>query len=354
MSADVDLFAGAGGWDVAAERLDLHPEGVELDATAAATGVAAGFKRLVMDVRDYHPEAGLRGEIASPPCPTFSPAGKGQGRVVLPQLVEAVHIVGDGYPVAHALGVAGIPDVDIRSALVLEPLRVAVEGRPEWVALEQVSTVLPVWEAYAEVLRNRGYSVATGVLNAEQYGVPQTRRRAILVASLSHEAFLPAPTHSRYYSRSPERLDSGVLPWVSMADALSWGLTDRPAPTVTGGGTETCGAEPIAHLSRYVGRSAWIPRPAAPGDTSWVYRRPSPTIVGTFAPDVVAAPGYRKPGDPPRQKTPGSVRVTVQEAAILQSFPPDHPWQGRLGQQYLQVGNAIPPLLAGAVLRSAM
>jgi len=210
-----------------------------------------------------------------------------------------------------------------------------------------VPAVLPIWEKCAEVLRSIGYTVATGNLASEQYGVPQTRKRAILVArapwmtAAMGPAELPEPTHSRYHPRTPTKLDDGVLPWVSMAEALGWGLTARTSPTVTGGGTETGGAEPIAKLV-----DRWTTRP------DWCYRRPATTVVATFYPDVIAAPGYRT--EVSRQDAPDSVRITVAEAGVLQSFPGDYPWQGAKGKQYLQAGNAIPPLLAMAALCAAL
>lgn len=372
----VDLFAGPGGWSVAAQRLGLREMGIELDKAARQTRRAAGFSTIRDDVRNWGPASfpNATGLIASPPCQTFSTAGKGAGRKALDVVLAALTDMARGFPLN--------PDDfdDVRTSLVLEPYRwaddAAYRGRPfEWIALEQVPTVLPVWQAMGRYLETLGYEVAVGNLQAEQYGVPQTRKRAVLIARYGKPVELPTPTHSKFHTRNRARLDPGVLPWVSMADALGWGIEGRPSPTITGGGTETGGAEPIAHLSRYQLMSGTRPNAAGAshvdgqlprgegesshtvtgkGTAAWVTERPSPTIVGSFRPEVVAAPGWRKAGDGPRQNTPGSVRVTVQEAAILQSFPPGFPWQGTKTKQYQQVGNAIPPLLAEAILRQVV
>jgi DNA (cytosine-5)-methyltransferase 1 len=394
-----DDFAGPGGWSEGLRLLGLREDhGIEFDATACETALAAGHPRWLIDVtcpsvRDHGwsswGRTNLRLYIASPPCQTFSMAGKGGGRVHLTSLVQAAGHVADGHTPEWAVRAVSDDALDVRSVLVLEPLHVIQRHRPRNVALEQVPPVLPIWEAYAEILREFGYSVWTGYVHSEQYGVPQTRKRAVLMASLDREITgPPTPTHSRYYARSPERLDDGVKPWVAMAEALQWGMTERPSMTVTGGGTTTGGAEPFGNAARKTirreeaegrwlqgnqkpdginyqrrhgdqpaqtitgetGSFQWIPEAPNGGDTSWSDRRPSPTIVGSFAPDVVAAPGYRKAGDGPRQSQPGSIRVTVQEAGILQSFPADYPWQGKKGKQFEQVGNAVPPLMAAAII----
>ncbi|OXM61373.1 DNA cytosine methyltransferase [Amycolatopsis vastitatis] len=80
-----DVFGGAGGWDVAARQLGLNALGVEWDAAACMTRRAAGLLTVEGDVRDFHPLDFDRvpGFIASPPCQTFSAAGKGAGRAAL-------------------------------------------------------------------------------------------------------------------------------------------------------------------------------------------------------------------------------------------------------------------------------
>lgn len=393
-----DDFHGAGGWSeglhlaAAARGVTVDSTGVEYDRYATATARAAGHRVLQMDVRHLPPLALGRLDlyIASPPCQTWSPAGKGAGRAALPSVLAALDLVADGASPADAVAAVHDDGLDERTVLALHPLVVIRDAKPTAVALEQVRTVRPVWAAYAEILRRWGYSVATDVVTSEQYGVPQTRARAVLVAHRERKVTLPAPTHTRYVKGAPRQTD-GLLPWVSMADALgadyvghsvrsNYGTggdpakrgerdATEPAATVTskvdrnlwqfaGAGRtaiNTAGQirrdpdEP-AHTITGKGTAAWVPTAAVPGDTAWTSERPSPTIVGSFSPDVVAAPGWRKAGDGPRQSQPGSVRVTLQEAAVLQSFRPDYPWQGPRTAQFLQVGNAIPPLLAAALL----
>lgn len=398
MIAD-DLFAGAGGWDLAAAELGIHARGVENMKEARATRDAAGLTTVHDDVWTFGEwlDAGLRSDdpayykaalqIASPPCQTFSAAGKGNGRKALDDVLRGIR---DGYinDIEH-LRFLGEEVGDPRTALVLTPLHYALtRSHYQHLAWEQVPTVLPVWEACAEALRAKGWNVWTGLLHSEQYGVPQTRKRAFLLASRRGPVAPPTPTHSRYYSRTPEKLDVGVQKWVSMAEGLGWGMTHAPSPCVTGsvgrglaGGSNS---RKTLHREREEGR--WLlrnnssanaaertldqPAPTlyfgqrsnycawewrgegpAPELPEWAFNRPSTTIVGSFKPEIVAAPGYRTTIS--RQNAPNSVRVTVQEAGILQSFPADYPWQGTKGKQFLQAGNAVPPGMAIHALSTA-
>lgn len=187
--------------------------------------------------------------ISSPACQSFSVAGKGAGWQALDQVLENVD--------ALAAGAEFDADAydDVRTPLVLVPLAWVLAmhraGTPyRRLAFEQVPPVKPVWEAMLTVFETLGYRGEVGLVHSETVGVPQTRKRAILVASLDHHAALPAPNHSKYYPRSPEKTDPGVEKWISMAEALGWGMTARPTMTVTGGGAATGGAEPIGNDGR--------------------------------------------------------------------------------------------------------
>ncbi len=379
MTVAVDHFAGL-GWGVACHRLGILEYGVELAPSAIRMRSANGMRTIYRDVWSgllypwmvpFH-----RLYIASPPCQTFSIAGKGEGREALEHVLDAIDA--GMYQRPRDLLELG-ERLDPRTALVLAPLAHIWAHRPELVALEQVPEVLPVWHAYARVLRQIGYSVHVSVMRSEQYGVPQTRKRAILMARLDGKVEPPVPTHSRYYSTDPGRLDSGVEKWVSMAEALGFGLLDRPSPTITGGGTETGGAEPIAKLARYTESDSWVlkgnQKPRGGTTPSGYQERsttaPAQTITSQanlfkFEPrpeladwEWLDAPATTVAGDPRitarehhehGEQSGTSLRLTYLEAAALQSFPPSMRWPGNQGERFLAIGNAVPPLMAEAIL----
>lgn len=477
MSA-VDLFGGPGGWAEACRQLGITDLGIELDPAACETRRAAGHPVIRGDVAaldptrfvlDHQTALGqidrltVDGLIASAPCPLYSAAGGKQGRLGFQVMAaamagmidepEADHVqlarlalarlleptVEEAHPEwdVGTLPLPGVPSMvqaeamrmATEAALVLEPLRWAIDLRPQWIALEQVPPVLPLWLDMGHALAELGYYYAAGILNAADYGVPQTRRRAILIARRGGPVDLPKPTHA-------EHADGGLLPWVSMASALGWsegmearrmrgaGLTERhgerpgrptsePAPTVTAGGgghaspgwvlnpglTDTQPNrrtydpdEPAPTVAfghdaanwQFVlntGRD-WKPggtradaqqvtddRPApaltaTAGDGQWMFHRPATTIAGdsrVWPPghkinaDDVARLGIEEAsaryGD--RAGTE-AIRLEVPHALVLQGFRPDYPVQGSKTEAFQQVGNAVPPPLALAVIRAAL
>jgi DNA (cytosine-5)-methyltransferase 1 len=278
--------------------LGLTDIGLERDPAACAVRRAAGHATVRCDLATYplRPDFPLTGYIASPPCQSFSAAGAGEGRDVVPSMVEAVtagsHELDTDHRTQHVLRVAH--DVDCLG--------------PEWIVLEQVPSALAVWQAVACRLDARGYSTWAGVLNAADYGVPQTRQRTFLLASRERLVCPPEPTHARHAAAS---LFGSTLPWVSMAEAVGWHGTldrrqrdrDRPVRRVPT-------SEPAPTLTRFAASSQWIV--------------------------------YHDDAEPEH--------VTPTAGLVLQSFRDDYPLVGTEPVRSLHIGNAMPPLLAAHLL----
>ena len=327
----VDLFAGPGGLDVAAHWLGVPSIGIEFDESAVDTREAAGLSSILADVARWQPDdftESINVLTGGPPCQTFTVAGNGHGRRALDQVVALVQMLGAGRMdevlewLDHR---AEDPDFDPRTGLVLQPLiwalRALEAGRPfEAIMLEQVPAVKPVWEAMKRVLESKGYGVDVGVLRTEEYGVPQTRRRAVLAARWhvpSREVQLPEPTHQRYIGTAVDaelRLDfaEGRPQWISMAQALGW---TEPFTVVSNYGT---GGDPNNRSKRR-------------------HDRPAFTVTGKVSRNRVLIDD----SDEVRRFGPS-------DAGRLQTFPRDYPWSGRDVSQ--QIGNAIPPRLGTHVL----
>lgn len=307
MSAeDLDLFAGPGGWDLAARELGADPYGIEFDTHAAATRDLNGLRTLQADVMALEPSmfAPVRGIIASPPCPTFSSGGGKVGLLHVPELLAALEHMADGRDTRHELGAIG----DDRTLLVLEPLRWALELEPEWIALEQVPAVLPLWEATARVLEARGYSTAVAELNAADYGLPQDRRRAVLAARRDRVPTFAAPTTRR-----------------GPADVLDWHPEDLVGFPRRADRGRTIAIRGVDYRARDLRRAAEPCFTLTSKARSW---------------SRIDQAGAEH-------------RVELEEAAALQSFPTDYRWAGSRSSAFQQLGNAIPPELARIVLDAA-
>ena len=85
---------------------------------------------------------------------------------------------------------------------------------------------------------------------------------------------------------------------------------------------------------------------AAKHTSQWTFERPATTIACDSR--VFQPGGHHEPG----KQSENAIVVTFEEAAKLQGFPPGYPWQGDTKEAvFRQIGNAIPPPLAQAVLR---
>ncbi|MFD3615107.1 DNA cytosine methyltransferase [Streptomyces sp. NPDC058676] len=335
----VDLFAGPGGLDIAAEALGVPSVGVEWDAGAYATRTQAGLHTVRDDVRKCKPTdpafQGANVLSGGPPCQTFTVAGNGAGRRALDTVLKFVQRLVDRDKWSNIE--ADLAELkDERTGLVLQPLHWALEAidNPDLdpyhaIVLEQVTAVLPVWEAYAEALSDE-YETDFGVLHTEEFGVPQTRRRAVMIARRRNEddrlhspqpLKLPTPTHQRYRGRMRVGdegfafADAMPARWVSMSQALP----ERPTPftVISNYGT---GGDPKARGER---RSD----------------QPSATVTGKISRNRVIGPS-------------GTDRFSFSEAGRLQTFPAAYPWSGKDVSQ--QIGNAVPPRLGMHIISAAL
>lgn len=331
----VDLFAGAGGlslgfanagfdvvaaaeWDHdACETFEKHhPLATVVRGDLGASESLAALAALKGSVRVV---------VGGPPCQPWSSGGKRLG----PDDPR------DGFPLfLRVLRLLG-PEVQ---AFVMEN----VSGI-------QRSSRRGHYEALLAELRNLGFVVGDPQeVNAADYGVPQNRRRVIAVGLRGRAFRFPEPSHG------PGR----PQPWVASGSVLN---------------TRHGRGEPNTAIVTY----ARFPDPRPSPYDGQVYNgggrpidlsRPAPTLLASMGGNKTpwidtmgVVPRYHAElmaGLPPRGGlVPGARRITVDEAALLQTFPEGMQFAGRKSSQYRQVGNAVPPMLAeviGTALREQL
>ncbi|MGW1024070.1 DNA cytosine methyltransferase [Streptomyces sp. NPDC002577] len=367
----LDLFAGPGGLDVAGHALDIPSLGIEWDRSACLTRYAAGLDTLHADVSTVRRESfeSLPPEInvlaGGPPCQTYSVAGKGAGRKALDEVKRYIErlMAGDS-DTAIDKDLKSLSDP--RTAMVLEPLRYAIqatrsvnrEKRPyDVIVLEQVPAVVDLWDHYAKVLERTGlpdgtkYKVVVDVLDTETYGVPQTRSRAVLIARREGlgEPLLPEATHHAYEPKKWNRRTDKPLSPVHQPTLDDEDTTPEPDAQEAGEekrehwrsmGDVLPGRDtPFLVRSNY-GSSGVSGRRGVRSD-----RQPAFTVTGRISRFVV----FQHLDE---NIVYEGARFSMNEAGLLQSFPPDYPWSGTAQAQ--QVGNAVPPLFGAHLLSAAL
>ncbi|MEI9994667.1 MAG: DNA cytosine methyltransferase [Rhizomicrobium sp.] len=341
----IDLFAGGGGLTVGLKRAGFEvAAAVELDDSAYDTYIANH-----RDVRAYKQDIRTI-------C----------GRDLVPGDHQAVIDLISGCPPCQGFTslTAKYKKSDPRNALINDMLRIVGELSPRAVMMENVPGLLirgkRRFQKFKKSLEAMGYVVSYGVLQAADYGVPQYRRRLVLLAGLGFEIPLPAATHSKdgkdglkKYNTVRDTISSMSVP-VHFSD-----LRERKiSPAKTDWHIiRTLTPENMARMrAARVGQQWWkIPsklRPNCHKGRSYrgfgsVYGRmrwadASPTITGgctTFS--------KGRFGHPQANRT-----ISVREAAMLQTFPKDYVLDTSSIEDACNiVGNALPCLFAEVLAR---
>ena len=336
----VDLFAGAGGLSLGFRDTGMFNivAAVEKDVNAQNT-YKHNFKgvELHSDIRDVQFDQ-ILGKyknidvvIGGPPCQGFSQ--KGQRKTI------------------H----------DERNFLFKYYVRVVGLVKPRYFVMENVPNLLTAEGGYfrkeiEELFNSMGYQLKMGVLNASDYGVPQNRRRAVIIGKRNGDApALPEPHNAtvtiwdaisdlaylnsgegneeQEYRFEPQseyqkklRDGSNVL-YNHVATKHSELALERLAMIPPNAGREVL---PKEHLTKSIYSGTW---------TRMRKDEISVTITTRF--DTPSSGKFTHPFL--------NRAITVREAARIQSFPDSFKFIGNKGSQMKQVGNAVPPLLAEAI-----
>ena len=312
----IDLFAGAGGLTIGLKAAGVRTRyAVELDSYRVATfaGHSPDVTFLGSDVREIA-FSKFRGRVdlvyGGPPCQPFSSGGHRKAssdeRNMIPEFVRAIREIA--------------------------PRAFLMENVPGLMVGERRNYLRETMRELADM----GFQTTAKILNAAEYGVPQKRRRLFVVGILGAEYQFPAESHG------PGR----PHPFVSAREVLSTEPFGQPNPSRI-----FYARNPDLRPSPYDGHI--FNGGGRPIDLT----RPCNTILASaggnkthFLDTLELAPSYHRhllEGGSPRSGTlAGARRLTVQESALIQSFPLGFAFSGPSSAQYRQVGDAVPPLLA--------
>ncbi len=335
----IDLFAGGGGLSQGLKQAGFTVcAAVEIEPHASAT-YQANHAETVLFQRDIR-------KITGEELISTSPTGKIDMIAACPPCQGFCTLT------------AKYQREDARNELIFDFVRLVKEVRPQTIMMENVPGLANgkgklVFNTAMADFKEMGYNLTHDVLEVANYGVPQSRRRLVVLGSLNKPLSIPLPSHAK----QPK---GGQQPWETVRNAIAH--VQQPSTikeTRFIGGAASTGWNVVRDLSEInkarlrsvqAGQSRTsIPMELRPechkkseiGFTN-VYGRmawdsPSPTITGGC---TTLSKG--RFGHPTQLRT-----ISVYEAALLQTFPVDYKFDTKLMDKVCNIiGNALPPLFA--------
>lgn len=342
----IDLFAGVGGLSLGFEQMGFEVVFAnEYDSSIAESYVYnhPNTEMLVADITTidfdmfFNRFSGkIDVVVGGPPCQGFSQ--KGQRKTI------------------H----------DERNFLFKYYVKLVEMVRPKYFIMENVPNLLTAERGYFkkeinDLFNKIGYQLNMGVLNAADYGIPQNRRRAVIIGKLNAPApQLPAPSQNK------------VSIWDAISDLAYLDSGDgyeeqeyRFQPLseyqrkLRGNNRTLYNHVATNHSALALERLALIPPNAGkevlPEEhlTKSIYSG-TWTRMGQDEISVTITTRFDTPSSGKFTHPYLNRAITVREAARIQSFPDSFHFIGTKGSQMMQVGNAVPPLLAQAIAQVIM
>lgn len=315
----LDLFSGPGGLSIGLQRAGASiSAAVELNRDAMRTyslhtNAAVHFNEDIRGV-DFSTFAGKIDLVAGgPPCQPFSLGGlrkaTGDARNMVPEFLRCIATVKP-----HAFVMENVPGLTMSDAR-------------------------PYFDSVLQEMMDLGYQINWTILNSADFGVPQKRRRLFVLGCRDRVLSFPAPTHGAGckspHPRSKDFVGSEPIGEVPSSEVKFAKFPDLRASPYAGhvynGGGRPIDPDGPCHT---------ILASSGGYKTHWV---------DTLGVAVEYHAHLRAGGAPRDGVVPGARRLTVEECAIIQTFPSDMVFTGSRSSQYTQVGDAVPPVLAAAL-----
>lgn len=365
MSNVIDLFAGCGGLSTGFEMAGFNiPLAVEKDDWASETYKAnhKGTKVVteditqVLDLDSLLPKKNMKidGIIGGPPCQGFSLSGNRDKK-------------------------------DPRNSLFMEFVRFVKHFEPRFFVMENVTGILSMETKSGELVKNvildeydkAGYNVEIFILNAAEFGVPQSRMRVFFIGlrkDIEYDRDKVEPK-GFLFGNKQITIEQAImdLPQIKAgegSEVASYGCEPKNEyqKWVRNGSTEVHNHIAMRHTPRLVERFSHIGFGQSVADVAEEFQQRQRGAADKISGKVYSQNNMRPYPDKPSPTVPASFQsnfvhpyidrnYTAREGARLQSFPDTYifcgkrttmSWEKNLSQ-YQQIGNAVPPLLAKAI-----